>query len=195
MIWHRMKGCRLACFAVMGGLATSIAGALAAESGASGDFLAVDRASGPFRMLAGTWEGDIGGRLGSGQGIRRYEFALDDQYLVMTHASVRLPQEKSPQGDYHRELAIFSTDQTNRQVILRAFNVEGFVLTYGCETSPKRIRCTSRFIEDGPDMRARLTIEIESRYRFTETFELAGAGDDLQTYFTNTWTRKPDLAD
>lgn len=44
-------------------------------------------------------------------------------------------------------------------------------------------------------MRARLTVTIADRYRFEERFELASPGQDLQLYFTNRWTRVPDLAD
>jgi hypothetical protein len=44
-------------------------------------------------------------------------------------------------------------------------------------------------------MRARVTIEIADRYRFEETFELASPGQELTVFFTNSWTRVPDLGD
>ena len=55
--------------------------------------------------------------------------------------------------------------------------------------------CTSEHVENGPGWRARLTIDVESRYRLRETFELAPPERELEVYFTNTWTRIPDLAD
>ena len=53
---------------------------------------------GPLRNLEGRWEGAISGRLGTGKGIREYEFILDGQYLVLKHASIRMPQDLSPEG-------------------------------------------------------------------------------------------------
>ncbi|HSR42399.1 MAG TPA: hypothetical protein VLL48_09510, partial [Longimicrobiales bacterium] len=41
----------------------------------------------PYRLLEGTWEGEIDGRLGRGVGRRRYEFVFDGLYLVSRHAS------------------------------------------------------------------------------------------------------------
>lgn len=149
----------------------------------------------PFRLLAGTWQGDIEGRLGQGVGQRRYEFIFDGRFLMSRHASVRLPQEKSPEGDYHRELAVYSFDGQRGVIVLREFIVEGHVLRYSCQTEPKRFVCTTEEIENGPGMRARLTVEIKDRYRFVEIFELAGAGEELKPYFTNQWTRIPDFAD
>jgi hypothetical protein len=149
----------------------------------------------PFRYLEGTWEGAIQGRLGEGVGQRRYEFILDGLYLVSRHASVRLPQEKSPKGDYHRELAVYSFDREREAIVMREFIVEGFVLQYLCQVEPKRFVCTSESVESGPGMRARLTVEVSHRYRFRETFELASPGQELEVFFTNSWTRVPDLAD
>ena len=56
-----------------------------------------------------------------------------------------------------------------------------------------RIVCSSESIEGGAGMKARKTLEIESPYRFVETYELASPGQELQTYFENTWTREPAL--
>lgn len=149
----------------------------------------------PFRLLEGSWEAGIDGRLGQGVGRRRYEFIFDGLYLVSRHASVRLPQEKSPKGDYHRELAIYSFDRERGIIVLREFIVEGYVLRYTCQVEPKRFVCTTENVESGPGMRARLTVEIKDRYRFEEIFELASPGEELELYFTNRWTRIPDLSD
>lgn len=149
----------------------------------------------PFRLLEGTWEGSIDGRLGQGVGRRRYEFIFDGLYLVSRHASVRLPQQKSLEGDYHRELAIYSFDRERRLIVLREFIVEGYVLRYACQGEPRRFVCVSERVEGGSGFRARLTVEIMNRYRFQETFELASPGEELEVYFSNEWTRIPDLAD
>jgi hypothetical protein len=106
---------------------------------------------------------------------------------------VRLPQEKSPAGDHHRELAVYSYDRERGTIVLREFMLEGYVLRSTCETEPRRFVCTAESIESGPGMQARLTVEISDAYSFDETFELASPGEELQVYFTNTWTRVPDL--
>ena len=147
----------------------------------------------PFRLLVGSWEGAIDGRLGSGTGVREYELILDGNFLLSRHASVRLPQEKSPGGDHHRELSIFSFDQEREQVVLRSFMVEGFVNEYACEVEGLRFVCATENVESGSGWRARVTIEIHDPYSFDETFELASPGQELAVYFTNTWTRSPAL--
>ena len=149
----------------------------------------------PFRLLEGTWEGAIDGRLGQGTGKRRYEFVLDGIYLLSRHASVRLPQEKSPRGDLHRELAIYSLDRERNIIVLRQFVVEGWVLRYRCVVEPDRFVCTTENVESGTGLRARLTVQISNRYQFDEIFELASSGKEFEVYFTNRWTRTPDMSD
>jgi hypothetical protein len=149
----------------------------------------------PLRLLEGSWKGAIDGRLGQGVGKRRYEFLFGGLYLVARHTSVRPPQEKSPSGDHHRELAVYSFDRERKTIVLREFIGEGYVLRYACDVTPTRLVCTTENVESGSGMKARLTIEVADRFRFRETFELASAGQELEVYFTNAWTRIPDLAD
>ena len=149
----------------------------------------------PLRLLEGTWQGAIDGILGQGEGRRRYEFILDGRYLVSRHASVRLPQEKSPEGDYHRDMAVFSYDRGRGSIVQREFMVEGYVIRSECQVEPKRFVCTSEDVENGSGIRARLTVEIADRYRFQEVYELAFPGREMKLYFTIQWTRIPDLAD
>lgn len=147
-----------------------------------------------LRHLAGRWEGAIDGRLGTGKGIREYEWILDDQFLLLRHGSVRMPQEKSADGDHHRELAVFSFDREQKKIMLREFMVEGVVSLYGCDATKERLVCVTEHVESGPGIRARLTLEFESPYAFTEIYELAFPKDpELLHYFTNRWTRLPEL--
>ena len=149
----------------------------------------------PFRRLEGSWEGTIEGRLGEGRGRRDYEFLFDGLYLVFRHASVRLPQEKSPEGDYHRELGVFSLDRERSTIVLREFHGEGFVIGSACKALEQGFVCTSESVESGTGMRSRLTVEMSDPFRFEETFELASPGEELTVYFTNRWSRVPDLRD
>lgn len=144
-----------------------------------------------LKLLVGSWEGEIDGKLGKGKGIRRYEFVLDDQFLLSRHLSVRLPQERSPSGDEHEELGVFSFDRESETIIYREFMSEGIVIRSPCEVDGMTIVCISEAVESGPGIRARLTLEITDRYRFIEHYEIAWPGQDFEPYFTNHWTRSP----
>ena len=145
----------------------------------------------PLKLLAGSWEGDIDGKLGKGKGVRRYEFIMDDQFLLCRHRSVRLPQEKSPNGDQHEEMGVFSFDSQRKTLVYREFMSEGVVVRSPCKVDGMKVVCTSEAVESGPGIRARLTLEITDRYRFTEVYELGWPGKDIEHYFTNHWTRSP----
>lgn len=146
----------------------------------------------PLRLLVGAWEGAIDGKLGKGRGLRRYEFINKGSFLLCRHLSVRLPQEKSPDGDQHEELGVFSFDSQRKLLVYREFLSEGVVVQSPCEVDGMRIVCTSETVESGPGIRARLTLEIKDRYRFTEKYELAWPGQkELEHYFTNHWIRAP----
>jgi hypothetical protein len=148
-----------------------------------------------LRLLVGTWQGEIDGKLGTGKGVRRYELIMGDRYLLSRHVSVRLPQEKSPKGDQHEELGVFSFDRERKTLVYREFMQEGVVVRSPCEVEGTRVVCVSEAVESGPGIRARLTLEITDRYRFTEVYELGWPGKELELYFTNEWTRTPELPD
>ncbi|MFQ5349506.1 MAG: hypothetical protein ACE5EG_03565 [Thermoanaerobaculia bacterium] len=149
---------------------------------------------GPLRLLEGTWRGEIDGKLGTGEGVRHYELLMRDQYLLRRHVSVRLPQEKSPKGDQHEELGVYSFDRERGTIVLREFLIEGVVVRSTCEVGGMTVVCASDAVESGPGIRSRMTLEIQDRYRFTERYELGFPGQELEIYFTNRWTRSPELA-
>lgn len=146
-----------------------------------------------LRLLEGSWTGAIDGKLGTGTGVRTYEFILGGNYLTCRHDSVRLPQDKSPEGDQHQELGIYSLDSERRKIVWRQFMIEGVVSRYLCDVEGMTMVCTTEAVESGPGIRARLTLEVTDRYRFTERYEIAWPGRELELYFTNRWTRSPKL--
>ena len=148
-----------------------------------------------LRLLAGTWEGAIDGKLGKGKGLRRYEFIVGGKYLMSRHSSVRMPQEKSPGGDQHENLGVFSFDRERKTLVYRQFMIEDVVVRYTCDAMANKLVCTSEAVESGPGMRARLTLEISNRYRFVEAYEIGWPGKELELYFTNTWTRTPTVSE
>lgn len=163
---------------------------------AAGDGSAGDGTEDPWallRLLEGTWQGDIGGELGTGSALRDYEFILGGTFLMSRHVSVRLPQERSLQRDQHEEIGVFSFDRQQGRLYYRRFVIEGFVNRYACEAAKSRLVCTTEHVEGGTGMKARWMLDISSRYRFEETFELAWPGKELAALFTNSWTRRPSL--
>jgi hypothetical protein len=40
-----------------------------------------------------------------------------------------------------------------------------------------------------------MTLEVQDRYRFSEVYELAFPGRELEVYFSNQWTRSPTPTD
>jgi hypothetical protein len=150
---------------------------------------------GPLKLLVGTWQGEIEGKLGAGTGVRRYELIMSDRYLLSRHLSIRLPQEKSPEGDQHEELGVFSFDRERKTLVYREFMQEGVVVRSPCNVEGTKVVCVSEAVESGPGIRARLTLEITDRFRFTEVYELAWPGKGFEHYFTNRWTRSAVFRD
>jgi hypothetical protein len=186
---QRIRRCALA-FALVA-VAWSGAG-LAQEADNPAESRQSDHPWGPLALLEGAWTGAIDGKLGTGKGVRRYEFVLGGKFLMSRHISVRLPQEKSPEGDEHEELGVFSYDSERETLVLREFMGEGVVVTSPCAIDDMTVVCESESVESGPGIRARLTLTITDRYRFAEKYEIAWSeGQELEHYFSNEWTRAP----
>ena len=147
---------------------------------------------GPLRYLEGRWEGAIDGSLGTGIGLRHYEFFNEGQYLMRRHGSVRMPQEKSPEGDHHREIGIYSYDATRKTIVLREFMIESVVVRSPCEIEGMKVVCVAEHVESGEGIEARLEIELESPFEYTESYELKFP-DESQVRFRNRWRRLPSL--
>jgi hypothetical protein len=123
--------------------------------------------------------------------VRRYELIMGERDLQVRHRSLRLPQEKSPKGDQHEELHVFSYDRDRRTIVYREFFSEGVVVRSPCQADANKVVCVSEAVENGTGIRARLTLEITDRYRFTETYELGFPNREVEHYLTNRWTRSP----
>ena len=104
---------------------------------------------GPLKLLVGTWQGEIEGKLGAGTGVRRYELIMSDRYLLSRHLSIRLPQEKSPEGDQHEELGVFSFDRERKTLVYREFMQEGVVVRSPCKVEGTKVVCVSEAVAPG----------------------------------------------
>jgi hypothetical protein len=95
------------------------------------------------------------------------------------------PQDKSPKGETHEDLGLFSFDTTRRRAILRQFHVEGFVNQYvaDLDSQPDTLVFTSEAIENiPPGWRARETYVVLGPNEFEEVFERAEPGKPFELY-------------
>ena len=82
----------------------------------------------PFNFFLGAWQGSGQGRPGTSRVERKYEFALNNQFLFVQSKSVYEPQEKNPEGETHEEWGLISYDNLRKTFVLRQFHVEVFEL-------------------------------------------------------------------
>lgn len=146
-----------------------------------------------LRLLEGTCEGTVGGKLGTGRAVRKYRGILGDQYLMTRHTSVRLPQEKSQKGDQHEEMGVFSFDRERQKIAYREFMIEGIISRYVCEREARKLVCDTEAVESRPGIRVHLVLEAVDRFRFSESCEIFWPGKEEPTVITVQWTRSPVL--
>jgi hypothetical protein len=84
----------------------------------------------------------------------------------------------------HEDWEIFSSDDAREKLVIRQFNVEGFVNRFALDeitSDGKRMIFTTGHVENGPPgLRARITYHIVSDDECTEVFELAFPGGDFK---------------
>ena len=146
---------------------------------------------GPLAFLVGSWEGHEEGVPGTGKGERSYEFIMGDTYLVAKNTSTFPPQEKNPKGEVHRDWQFFSYDRTGKELALREFHSEGFVIEYVLEKfSPTELVFVSRNMENF-DGRTRYSLQLKDDDHFEEVFEVAEGDGPLEVMVHNQWSRVP----
>lgn len=148
----------------------------------------------PLRALIGTWDGTGNGEAGESKVEREYKFAAGDKFLQATHRSTYAPTTKNPKGLTREDLGIFSYDLARKQIILRQFYAEGFIVQFlisSVSDDGKTIVLNSEINENIPkDMRSRLTYKIVGENELTETYEGAEPGKDFVVYFAKQFKRK-----
>ena len=148
------------------------------------------------RFMAGRWQGTAQGQAGSGTVRREYAFALNGRFLHERNVSTYPPQEKNKAGEVHEHWSMMGYDKGRKALVLRQFHAEGFVNTYvlnAAASGDRRLVFDSESFDNFDNRwRARETYDVESRDAFTETFELAPPGKELQVYSVNRLRRAPD---
>jgi len=104
------------------------------------------------------------------------------------------PQEKNPKGEVHEDRTFFSYDKQRKLIMVRQFNVEGFINQFYLDSlyneNRNLIFATENSENAPPGLRARLTYEIINENEFVETFDLGFPGKEFSCFMTNYWTRK-----
>lgn len=143
----------------------------------------------PLGFLVGSWEGREQGVPGTGKGERSYELIMGETYLFAKNTSTFPPQEKNPDGEVHYDWQFFSYERVGKQLALRQFHSEGFIIEYVLEKrSPKEIVFVSKAIENF-DGRARYALRLKDNDHFDEVFEVAEGDGPLEVMVHNQWSR------
>ena len=145
------------------------------------------------KYFVGSWAGESIGNAGEGKGHRTYEFIMKKNYLHYRNTTRFDPHAMNPKGEMHEEWGFFSYDEGRDRIILRQFNIEGFVNTFvldSLSTDHQTIILTTESSENVPaGIKARYTITIKSENEFEEIFDLGFPGREMTCYMTNTWER------
>jgi hypothetical protein len=139
----------------------------------------------PLDPFIGRWQGPQEGQPGTGTVDREYTRVLGSRFVHVRNRSVYPAQEKNPKGEEHEDLGFFSLDRARKQIVLRQFHVESFVIQYVMEpvSKPGTLVFVSEAIENIPSgYRARETYTFFGADEFEEVFEIAEPGKDLTLY-------------
>jgi hypothetical protein len=139
----------------------------------------------PVRFLLGKWEGTSTGHAGSATVSREYRMVLGEQFIEERNTSTYLPQEKNPKGEVHEHVSYISYDRARKQLVLRQFHIERFVIQYvqQADSASGNLVFTSEALENTPPgWRARETYLVHGPDEFEEVFELAQAGKPFEVY-------------
>jgi hypothetical protein len=149
------------------------------------------------RFLLGSWEGTSTGHAGTATVQREYRFVLRDQFIEERNRSTYLPQEKNPKGEVHEHVSYISHDRARKQLVLRQFHVERFVIQYvqAGASSASTLAFVSEAMENTPaGWRARESYIVHGPDEFEEVFELAQADKPFEVY-SRTRLRRSSVRD
>jgi len=142
----------------------------------------------PLEFLTGRWEGTSEGRPGKGTVEREYGSSLRGRILQGKNRNVYPPQPVNTKGEEHEDFGVFSFDNRAKQIRLRQFHVEGFVIHYVHDlaaSKPDVLVFVSESIENiPPGYRSRETFKKLGPDEFEEVFELADPAKDFTVYST-----------
>ena len=143
----------------------------------------------PFERFLGVWRGEGEGQPGKSSVERTYEVTLGGKFILVRNTSSYAPQEKNPKGEVHDDVGYMSFDKARKRLVLRQFNVEGFVNHYVAATATIEgggLIMNSEAIENIPaGWKARESYTFTGADGFEEVFELAEPGKAFEVYSHN----------
>ncbi len=111
---------------------------------------------------------------------REYTKILNPRFVHLENRAVYPPQEKTPKGEEHEDIGIFSVDGSRKRIVFRQFHSEGFVNQYLQELQPagRPLVFVTESIENiAAGWRGRETYTLTDPDEFEEIFELAPPGN------------------
>ena len=139
-----------------------------------------------FKFLEGKW---IDEKPGVSKVTQMYEFIFSKKYLQMRTKAVFEPTEKSPKGEVHEDLGIFSYDQARKTFVFRQFHIEGFVIQYILEKRDERTNewtFISEQIENAPSgTKAKEVFKFINEHEIEQSFYVAWPDKDYVCYALN----------
>ena len=147
----------------------------------------------PVRFMVGRWNGTVTGQAGDGTVTRQYGFVLKDRFIRESNTSTYPPQAKNKKGEVHEHTSYLSYDKARKQLVIRQFHVESFVIQYAmtpsATTQNKVVFDSESFENLNSKWRARETYDILGPDEFTETFEISEPGKPFEVYSRNHFRR------
>ena len=148
-----------------------------------------------LRWMQGEWRGVGEGDPGTSGSERHVDSYLDNKYIRATGRSVYPKQEKSPKGEVHSQLNLWSFDRARKVIVMREFDTLGFVCTYVLDkgaSAPDRWVLVAESLENVPKgWKARYAITRKSDDEYHEMLELDPDGKGFQPYVTNRFLKLP----
>lgn len=139
-----------------------------------------------FKFLEGKWTDE---KPGVSKVTQVYEFIFNRKYLQMRTRAVFEPTEKSPKGEVHEDLGIFSYDQVRKTFVFRQFHIEGFVIQYILEKRDERINeltFISEQIENAPSgTKAKEAFKFINEDEIEQSFYVAWPNKDYACFALN----------
>ena len=148
-----------------------------------------------LRWMQGEWRGVGEGDPGTSGSERHVDSYLGNKYIRATGQSVYPKQEKSPKGEVHSQLNLWSFDRARGVIVMREFDTLGFSCTYVLDkaaSTPDRWVLVAESLENVPKgWKARYVVTRKSDDEYHELLELDPDGKGFQPYVANRFLKLP----
>lgn len=143
----------------------------------------------PFSFFIGKWTGSGQGRSGILRVERKYEFVLNNKFILVQNRSIYASQEEKPNSESLEDWGFISYDRARATFVFRQFHGEGFVNHYLLDQFSE-VDQTFSFVTEAienipPGWQAKESYRILNPDEFVQTFQFAALGKNFETYSEN----------